>query len=207
MHFLSLLWQENLTFLANILSGDDMSERRLQQQLQEKLSPRLFNHCVGVAQTAADLAVMLGCDPQKARLAGWLHDCAREWPPEKLMAFAVSNHIEVDAFAQRAPVILHAPVGAVIAKEWGITDREILAAIRKHTLGEPEMTTFEQLVYLADKIEPDRCYPGVEELRNLAHKDFPQALIQASANSISYLLKKCQLVHPQSLAFWNWLVR
>ncbi|HZK24244.1 MAG TPA: bis(5'-nucleosyl)-tetraphosphatase (symmetrical) YqeK [Oscillospiraceae bacterium] len=183
-----------------------MSELNLQQQLRAILSPKLYAHCAGVAQTAADLAVLLGCDCQKARLAGWLHDCAREWPAEKLFAFAAHNHIAVDRYTQRAPVILHAPVGAVVAKKWGITDREILAAIRKHTLGEPEMTTLEQLVYLADKIEPHRSYPGVEALRDLAQQNFQQALIQASANSISYLLEKRQLVHPQALAFWNWLV-
>ncbi len=176
------------------------------QQLKEILSPALYAHCTGVAQTAAELAVQLDCDPQQARLAGWLHDCAREWPAEQLLAFAAQHQLEVDLYARQAPVILHAPVGALVVKGWGITDEEILAAIRKHTLGEPGMTTLEQLVYLADKIEPNRCYPGVDELRRLARTDFRQALTQASANSLRYLLEKRQTIHPQALAFWNWLV-
>ena len=183
-----------------------MTENWIQQKLKQELSQSLYRHCAGVAQTAGRLAAALNYDQDKARLAGWLHDCAREWPAEKLMQFAQTNGITIDKFTLRSPVILHAPVGAVLAKQWGVTDPDVLSAIARHTLGAPEMTTLEQIIYLADKIEPNRCYPGVDELRQQAEKDFKAALIAATAKTISFILAKRQLIHPLSISYWNWLL-
>ncbi|NLZ38266.1 MAG: HD domain-containing protein [Firmicutes bacterium] len=183
-----------------------MNEELVKQHLKQQLSPSLYKHCAGTAQTAGKLAAALNYDQEKARLAGWLHDCAREWSAEKLLDFAQTNGIKIDKFARSAPVILHGPIAAVLAKQWGINDPDVLSAVARHTLGAPHMTTLEQIVYLADKIEPNRCYPGVEELRQLAEKDFFSALIAAAAQTITFVLAKRRLVHPLTISYWNWLV-
>ncbi|MCR3922519.1 MAG: bis(5'-nucleosyl)-tetraphosphatase (symmetrical) YqeK [Firmicutes bacterium] len=183
-----------------------MDEHNIKKQLKQVLSPALYAHCAGVSSTAGVLATSLGCDVSKARVAGWLHDCAREWPSAKLLHHAQTNSIEVDAITLRSPVILHAPIGALLAQQWGVTDTDILAAIRTHTLGTPDMTLLAQIIYLADKIEPNRQYPCVDELRQLAKLDFHQALIQTTAHTISFILHKQQAIHPVSLSYWNWLI-
>ncbi|NLM52036.1 MAG: HD domain-containing protein [Firmicutes bacterium] len=178
------------------------------QHLKENFSPELFAHALGTAETAGALARILGCDEGKARLAGLLHDAARKWPAQDLLSFAKKHNLALDEYCLVQPVLLHAPVGAVLAKEqWGIDDKEILNAIAYHTLGFPGMTLLAQIVYLADKIEPNRSYPQVEELRSLARHNFPKALRMAVANSLAYQLAKNQIIHPSAVTYWNWLVQ
>lgn len=183
-----------------------MANKRIVAQLRKQLSPALCRHCEGVAETAATLAATLDVSTRQAYLAGWLHDCAREWPEETLFAFAREHGIETDAFALRHPVLLHAAVGAALAHSWGVTDSQILAAIRNHTLGYPGMSALEQLIYVADKIEPGRTYCGVDELRDLVKRDFNQGLIHVASHSMAYVLQKEQPMHPLTVSFWNWLV-
>jgi len=178
------------------------------QHLEQTLSSEQLAHALGTAETAGALAKILGCDERKARLAGLLHDSARGWPAEDLLAFAQKHELAVDNYYLEQPVLLHAPVGAVLAKEqWGIEDEEILKAIAHHTLGSPGMTVLAQIIYLADKIEPNRSYPQVEKLRSLAREDFPKALRMTVANSIAYQLAKNQIIHPSAVKYWNWLVQ
>ena len=101
----------------------------------------------------------------------------------------------------------HAPVGAYLVEtKVGITDCEILEAIRYHTSGRANMSLLEKVVYLADYIEPGRHFPGVEEVRELAQRDLDEALIQAVKNSILFLMKKNQSVYPLTLTMYNDLV-
>ncbi|NLM45295.1 MAG: HD domain-containing protein [Firmicutes bacterium] len=184
-----------------------MDEAQITKKLEKLLSPRLFAHCRGTADTAEVLAKTLEIDAEKARTAAWLHDCTREWPDAKLLQFARNANIPVDEYAEKAPVLLHGPVGAVVAKEWGIADEEILSAISNHTLGFPGMPLLDQIIYVADKIEPYRCYPGVAEVRRVSKLDFSKALRLATANTITYLLSKEQIIHPRTIAYWNNLVQ
>ncbi|MBS4031029.1 MAG: bis(5'-nucleosyl)-tetraphosphatase (symmetrical) YqeK [Clostridiales bacterium] len=177
-----------------------------EERLAKKLTPQLFEHCAGVAETAARLATQLNYDPDRARLAGWLHDCAREWSPAQLLRFAQANSIEVDKVSRCQPILLHGPVGALLAQNWGLHDYEILSAIRYHTLGYPGMSLLAQIVYIADKIEPGRSYPGVEQLRKKVSHNFDEGLIHSAAQSISYVLQKRQIIHPLTVTFYNWLV-
>lgn len=179
--------------------------KKVIDHLRNNLSPKLFDHCSGVAETAASLAARLGYDQEKARLAGWLHDCAREWPAEKLLIFARENGIDADSFSLRYPVLLHAPVSAAQAQFLGVSDRDVLSAIRYHTLGYPGMSVLEQIIYVADKTEPGRAYPGVETLRQTVQNNFGEGLLLAASQSITYILSKKQPIHPLTVSFWNWL--
>ena len=102
----------------------------------------------------------------------------------------------------------HAPVGAyLVEKEAGITDREILDAIRYHTTGRLGMTLLEKVVYLADYIEPGRHFPGVDEVRDIAKKNLDIALIQAVKNTIVFLMKKNQAIYPDTFQTYNDLIK
>lgn len=112
-------------------------------------------HSLGCAQCAVELAQKFGIDEKRAYVAGLLHDCAKCLDKEKLIELA--TEIEEIKEDERSNVkVIHAPVSAYIAKEeFGIEDEEILSSIRWHTLGKMNMSLFEKIIFLADKIEPN----------------------------------------------------
>lgn len=171
--------------------------------LKEALTPGLFIHSAGVADTAAKLAGRLGEEQSRARLAGWLHDCAREIAPRELLTQAEAAHLKIDRYCREQPVLLHAAVGATVARQLGVTDEAVLTAISNHTFGFPGMSLLDQIVYVADKIEPGRSYPEAEDLRRKVATDFHGGIIAVTAQTINYLLAKRQFIHPLTISFWN----
>ena len=128
-----------------------MTEEEISRRLRKMLSPKLYNHCAGVAETAGRLAESLGTDVEKARLAGWLHDAAREWPGERLLQFAQDNNLNVDKYSREEPTLLHGPAGALLARGSEVTTGSA-GAIENHTFGRPNVP-LAQIIYLADKTE------------------------------------------------------
>ena len=135
--------------------------------LKDNLSEKRYIHSIGTAECARDLAIKFGLDSEKAYMAGLLHDCAKCFSNEKLLEI-INNNLNVQKIELMNYKTLHAPVSAYIAKNnFGVEDNEILSAIRWHTLGKIDMTDFEKIIFLADKIEPktrDKDY--LEEVRD-----------------------------------------
>ena len=169
--------------------------------LHRILGRERFAHSCGVATIARDLAPAWGVAHDKAHYAGWLHDYARNLPESELLALAGKFAYPVDLLEQRYPILLHGAVGAFLVQESGLSnDREILTAIRRHVTGECGMTSLDQLIFVADMIEPGRCYEGVDRLRDLAATDPKQALINALQMKIAYLEQSGASVHPRTTA-------
>lgn len=140
---------------------------------------------------ARHLAQLYGASEEKACLAGWIHDCAKEMTLSEMQHVVKKAHLTFDdaehMLGSRA--LLHGPAGSVLAKTaFGIEDEEIQGAIYYHTTGRAGMTLLEKIVFLADYIEPNRDFPGVEELRSLAEKDLDQAVLAAYDSTISHLI-------------------
>ena len=112
------------------------------------------------------LAMRYGQDLDQAELAGLLHDCAKYFNDEEIIKKCRKHGIEVSEAELRAPAVLHAKYGAWLAKNrYGVSDPEILSAIRWHTTGKPDMTTLEKIIFIADYIEPNRApFPGLDHL-------------------------------------------
>lgn len=179
----------------------------LLDKLRKQLPPKRLAHSLGVRDTAAELAARYGADVAKARLAGLLHDCARGMSSNLLLQAAAASGIVVIGVEQREPVLLHAPVGAVIARrDYGVDDSEVLAAIRWHTTGGPAMSPLDEIVFLADYIEPGRAFPGVERLRALAASSLPEALLAAYDQTLRFLLAEGGLIHPATVEGRNALL-
>jgi predicted HD superfamily hydrolase involved in NAD metabolism len=143
---------------------------------------------VRVARLADRLAQRHREDPYRARLAGILHDLARLYPTGRLVSDCERRGLPIDAFERRNPIVLHAPLGAELARErFGIDDPCVLSAIRKHTLAEPEMTRLDTLVYLADALEPGRAYAERGALEALAFRDPEAAMAAVLRSSLRYL--------------------
>ena len=120
--------------------------------LKENLNEERFEHSIGTAECAEKLAERFGLDKEKAYFTGLIHDCAKCIPKDKTMQILKTLPLEDGELCN--PKTHHAPVGAYVSKkEFGVDDEEILSAIRWHTLGKVDMTTFEKIIFLADKIE------------------------------------------------------
>ena len=175
--------------------------------LEQRLSPRRFQHSLGVSHTAARLAKHYGGDEKKAQLAGLLHDYARELPTNSLLKKCETFGIVISTADKKDPVILHAPLGAeLVARELAIDDKEVYQAIALHTTGGVPMSLLDKIIYLADCIEPHRHYPGVDELREAAKVDLDFALLAAFDHSLLYLIDQKSWIHPNTIAARNELL-
>jgi predicted HD superfamily hydrolase involved in NAD metabolism len=169
-------------------------------------SPRLRRHCEGVAATAQALAPAFGLDPERAWLAGWLHDCAKEL--SRRASLRLLGPAGLDAGERALPALWHAPLGALLARQrHGVTDRAILAAIRWHSTGRAGMAALERLLFLCDYIEPTRDFPGLKALRKLAQEDAERAFEEVAALKLAHLVAQRRTVHPRSLALYNSLLK
>lgn len=150
--------------------------------LKNNLNEKRYIHTLGTAECAKELAEKFNLDSEKAYLAGLLHDCAKCFSNEKLLDI-IHQHLNVEECEMLNYKTLHAPVSAYITeKEFKVTDKEILSAIRWHTLGKIDMTDFEKIVFIADKIEPNT--------RDKEYSDKIRALLDES-NGINKALLKC----------------
>ena len=128
-------------------------------------------------------------DINKAQLAGLLHDCAKCIPNDKKLKLCDKYHILVNKVEQENPFLLHAKLGAFVARDtYGVNDEEILHAIKVHTTGEPAMNLLDKIVYIADYIEPLRDKAKhLKEIRQLAFSDIDAALCMILSDIIAYL--------------------
>lgn len=167
-----------------------MNREQALEIVKEQLTDHRYQHTIGVMNSAIELAERFGADVKKAEMSAIFHDYAKFHPKEEMEACITAEDMPSDLLKYNSE-LWHAPVGAYLVEtKVGITDREILEAIRYHTSGRANMSLLEKVVYLADYIEPGRHFPGVEEVRELAQRDLDEALIQAVKNSILFLMKK-----------------
>lgn len=157
--------------------------------LREELNPVRYEHTIGVMHTAGCLAMRYNEDLNSALTAGLLHDCAKCLSHEEQLRICRENGIEVTAIESKNPGLLHAKVGAYLAKQnYRITDKCILNAIESHTTGKPAMNLLEKIIYIADYMEPGRdVAPNLEEVRALAFVNLDECLYTILKDSVIYL--------------------
>ena len=168
---------------------DGKNIRRLAKAMEECEDGKRYFHTLGVAFTAASMAMRYDVPVMDAQIAGLLHDCAKCFSDEKLLAICSKNHLEVTEVEARNPYLLHGKVGAFIAKtDYQINDVSILNAICYHTTGHPDMTALEKIIFIADYIEPGRKQaPHLTEIRKLAFEDLDQAMVKILEDTLAYL--------------------
>ena len=185
-----------------------MDYEEMKDALSRRLKRSRYEHSLGVADTAAFLARRFGEDEARARTAGLLHDCAREFPNEAMRAEADARGVSYGAVEASMPLLLHAPLGALLAREkYGADDEAVLRAIARHTVGGASMTALDKIVYFADMVEPTRAYPGGEELRRLMREaDLDEMTLAGLTRSIAFVLEKGHLIHPDTVLARNELL-
>ena len=184
-----------------------MNQRRMLEIVKDRLPDNRYLHVVGVLNTATGLAVHFGVPEEKAQVAAMLHDIAkfsdREW-----MESIIKNENMDPLLLEYHAELWHAPVGAyVAATEFEVNDEDILNAIRYHTTGRAGMSDLEKVIYIADLVEPNRKFKGVEELRQLKEQGLDVMMEACVKHSIDFLVSKNQPVYPDSLKCYEYFVQ
>ncbi|SEM14399.1 putative HD superfamily hydrolase of NAD metabolism [Paenibacillus sp. cl141a] len=185
----------------------DYSRDELIEAVSSQMPAKRWGHTQGVMETAVILADRFGADPVKADLAAILHDVAKYWPVQKLHQMMVEHKLS-DELLHYDKQLWHAEVGAFVAEhEYGVTDAEVLDAIRYHTSGRIGMTLLDKVVCLADYMEPGRDFPGVNNIRELANHSLEEALAAGFDSTIGYLLSRRQIIFPLTVLARNDLIK
>ena len=186
----------------------------IENWLKENLSDKRYNHSLGCAKTAEELAKKFNLDTQKAYLAGLIHDCAKNHDDNTLLKI-IKEEIKTgfDESELKNPKTYHAIVGAYFAKTiFEIEDEEIISSIRKHTIGAINMSSFEKIIFLADKIEPNtRDEKYSKKINKLLTKNkgvigLDLAILKCFIETIKSLVKRKLYICPTTIDVYNELV-
>ena len=184
-----------------------MTYTKYKEWLKANLNEERYEHSLGTAECAAELAERFGLDKDKAYLCGLIHDCAKCFKNEELKE-AICNCKDLCDGELINPKTYHAPAGALLAKqELGICDEEILSATRWHTLGKIEMSDFEKIIFLADKIEKrTRPLEYREPIEKALEKGLDSALLVCYGNTIKSLVDRNLKICFQTIDIYNKLL-
>ncbi|PMR66571.1 HD domain-containing protein [Streptococcus intermedius] len=172
-------------------------------KMQQLLPEKRLKHCLGVEQTAIELAERFGVDREKAGLAGLLHDYAKKLSDEEFLAL-IDKYDLAPKLKDWGNNVWHGLVGVYkIREDLGLSDPEILRSIEIHTVGSAQMSDLDKVVYVADYIEPNRDFPGVEEAREIACISLNRAVAYETAHTVEYLAHKGLPIFPQTLETYN----
>ncbi len=179
---------------------------KMQKKLKKYVDEMRYIHTQGVMYTAAALAMCYGADIEKAQVAGLLHDCAKCIPNAKKLKLCRQYNIPVSDVESNSPYLLHASLGAYIAREkYHVKDPEILSAIACHTTGKPAMTMLEKIIFISDYIEPMRSKaPNLERIRSLAFSDIDYAVFTTLRDTLIYLENEKACLDNQTVVAYNY---
>lgn len=159
---------------------------KVKAHIEKNFTEKRRIHTYGVVKTALELAEIYGADPYKAELASLFHDLYRGVPVNVLNYYV--KHLGLDKKYLDNPNLSHGKIAAeIIKRDYGITDNDIINAVSYHTTGRPNMSLLEKIIYIADAVEPNRNYPGVDKIRKIVKKDLDEACLTSLTNTINYI--------------------
>ena len=172
----------------------------LKEIVKSKMSLKRFTHTLGVVEMSEKLAKIYNANIQKCKVAALLHDICKEMDMEYIKNICKNKFInELSEEDLENNEILHGFAGAYYVKnELGINDKEILNAIKYHTVGEKDMTLLEKIVYIADAIEYGRNYPSVVEIREETFKNLDKGILMEIEHKEEYLESIGKKSHPNT---------
>ena len=196
--------------LREHLYGTDLDLKRLTlEELRpvalSYLKAKRVRHVLGVEEEAIRLAERYGADVHKARVAALLHDATKKLELDEQLALCEQYGIELDELERVALKLLHAKTGAALAREVFGADEDVCGAILWHTTGRPDMTVLEKVIYLADYIEPNRDFDGVDELRRVVYEDLDRGLELGLRMSVEELQERGSPVHHDTREAYEYI--
>ena len=172
--------------------------------LEQRLSKKRFQHSVNVARAAKQLAAKYGEDQEKAYFAGLVHDICKEDSWEEQRRLMLAGDFAPDLAELHSRKLWHGIAGAYfIETEFGVEDRDVLNAVRFHTVGRSGMSMLEEIIYIADMISEERDYKGVGKMRKLAFDNLQLCMLEALRDAASSVLKKGGMLPSYTIAAYN----
>ena len=183
-----------------------MDIKEIETDLSNKLSIKRFIHTLGVVNSAMYLAKKYGANIEDAHLAALLHDCAKEIPLLEMRDLVADLPCDQDMLHSGA--LLHGLAGMVLANtQYGVTNPDILEAIRVHTTGKENMSKLDKIIFLADYIEPNRNFPGVNDIRLAAEQSLDSGVLCGFVMTIRHLIDSGDSIYPLTILSRNDLLR
>lgn len=193
--------------IAKIINKNFLYSLSVHTWLKAHLKAARYNHIVAVAKEAVILAKLYGVEPQKAALAGLLHDAGKSLTKQEMVIYAQTNRLKIkdfSALSKFAPALLHAEISAHIAEhKFGIKDKEILQAISRHTLGAKEMTVFDKILMISDMCAKGRKPQDIKLIKSALKKSLEDALLAAEKVKLTYTVQTNKWLAPQGINLWN----
>ncbi len=182
-----------------------LPEEKLEQVVTGLLKPNRVKHVLGCRETAVELARLYGVDETDAARAALLHDITKALDGPLQLTLCRSYDTILDDFSTKNPKTLHARTGSLVAERIFGENQAVVDAIRCHTTGKADMNLLEKIIYVADYMEPNRDFPGVEKLRRLAYTDITQALELGLRMTLAMLTEQGREISPESLDALSYL--
>jgi len=176
----------------------NLPEAELEQAVISLLKPNRVKHVLGCRQTAVELAKLYGADESDAARAALLHDVTKALDGPLQLTLCQAYGTILDDFSTKNPKTLHALTGSLVADRIFGENKAVVEAICCHTTGKADMNLLEKIIYVADYMEPNRDFPGVEKLRRLAYTDITQALKLGLEMTLAMLTEQGREISPQS---------
>ena len=173
----------------------------LREKMKNEMGEKRYNHTLEVEKMAARLGEIYAPDMiMQLRAAALLHDVTKERSVEEHIAICESAGLTVSVAERKSPKMFHAKTGAIVItqKYPEFACPEIVEAVRYHTTGKADMNLLEKIIYVADYMEPNRDFPGVEELRRLAYTDIDKALKLGLEMTLEMLRSQNRQISPES---------
>lgn len=175
----------------------------------QSLPEGLQAHIYRVRDVALELAARHGIDLERAELGALAHDVCRAVPGDALLKMSAELGVEVTEVEQDFPILLHGPVGAeLLRREEDLTDHGLYEAVRWHSTAHPSLDPLGKLVFLADKLDPQKAaiYPYQAKLRDMALESLDLALLEFLSREMATRLERGETVHPASVEARNSLI-
>ena len=178
---------------------------KLEQVVVSLLKPNRVAHVLGCRDTAVELARRWGADETDAARAGMLHDITKALDGPLQLTLCEAYGMILDDFSAKNPKTLHALTGSLVAERIFGEKEAVVEAIRWHTTGKADMNLLQKIIYVADYMEPNRDFPGVEQLRSLAFTDIDAALKLGLEMTLSVLREQGREISEESMQALMWL--
>ena len=184
---------------------------KIKEHIRGLMNEERFTHSLGVMELSGELARIYNVDEKRARLAGLIHDAAKQLPEKeqhKLLEKAYDGK-EPDRIVFENKSLWHGPAGAVYVREKFDADDEICSAVFYHTIGKENMTMLEKIVFLADCIEVGRDseFDWSKDTREIAKADIDRAILIAVDKSLQSIIRRNLIIHPGSVSLRNGILR
>jgi len=197
-----------MDYINNLsLTGDQKKYlKELDEKIKSIMPDSLYRHSINTLEYANLIAKknLADIDLFSLSIACILHDYGRIFSYKELLKIAKENKLGISDFELNTPPVLHGFVSDyLVSRDFNIYDSKILKAIKYHTIGYCNMSLADKILFIADKIEKDRSYKGVENLRDLALKNINLCLLEVYKNTIIYIIEDNKLMHPDTAKIWN----